>query len=109
MNRNATVSLVHSRHNVDRQVRPDEGLRGRSSSVTSARKSTTLEFLGAVLPLILAMTSFCMVFLSGPLIETSLPPIERLLQQNELLLALVCALAVAVFGLALKNVKSLKR
>jgi hypothetical protein len=100
---------VAERDDVHRLVRPAAGLRSQTARLASGRKGSHLEFLSAVLPLIIALTTFCMLLLRGVLTGGDHNPMDRLIQQNQLLAGLVFLLAIAVLGLALKNLKGLRQ
>jgi hypothetical protein len=78
-------------------------------SLAARKTGSQFEFWGAVLPLIVALTTLGMVLLSVPLTGAVEDDVERLVEQNQLLMGLVCLLSVAVLGLAAKNVHGLKK
>jgi hypothetical protein len=102
MNRNR--SSLAQKNDIHRLVRPDV----RSRGLVAARNSSHLEFLGAALPPVIALATFCMVLLSGLLTGAGQNTMDRLIQQNQVLMALVSLLGVAVLGLAVKNLNGFK-
>jgi hypothetical protein len=108
MNRSSSLKDAQA-NNIHRLVRLSVDRRNHTARQASGRNSSHLEFLGAALPLIIALTTFCMVLVSGPLIGASQNQMDRLIEQNQLLVGLVCLLAVAVLGLAIRNLKGSRK